>query len=855
MIASLETSLTRGYDRFILGYPKTCLLILSLVFIVLGYQATHFKLDASAETLVLENDQDLAYLRQVVARYGEQDYLIITFTPKDGDLFSKTTRKALAVLRDALAAHPSVASVTSMLDVPLLQSPPVPLSELAQNIRNLESEDVDITLAQAEFKNSPLYPNLLVSPDLKTTALQVVFPEDTRYRELLNRRNTLRDASHQRDFSAASAAELAAVSMAFDQYRDQARAKRHNDIADIRAIMDQYREHGDLFLGGVTMIADDMITFVKSDLNIFGIGVLLFLILTLSLIFRRVRWVVLPLICCFSAAIAMMGILGLTGWEVTVISSNFISLQLIITMALTIHLVVRYRELLRETPNADQRDLILRTVRFMVKPCLYAVLTTLAGFGSLVFSNILPIINFGWMMIAGITVSFFIVFTLFPTLLLIIGKQAGSGGGGSRISLTGILARFTDRFGNQVVIVCAVVFIISIIGVKRLEVENCFIDYFKESTEIYQGMRVIDRELGGTTPLDVIVSFSPDGIQTPGETKTAQPAVSSRTDTVPSDPAAADDDLEDGFAEFDDFNEFQTAEDDEKYWFTSDKMEIIRNVHDYLESLSATGKVLSLGTMLAIAETFNEGTPLDTFQLALIYEAIPDAFKNLVLTPYVSIANDEARFSVRIVDSEKSLRRNAFLNQVKTELETKIGLKPGQYKLAGMMVLYNNMLQSLYQSQILTLGFVVLALMIMFLILFRSLKVALIAIFPNLFAIFFVLGFMGWAGLPLDMMTITIAAISVGIAVDNTIHYIHRFKSEIPKDRDYRAAMHRCHESIGHAMYYTSLTIIMGFSILALSNFMPTLYFGLLTSLAMFIALFAALTLLPQLIILVKPFK
>lgn len=283
-------------------------------------------------------------------------------------------------------------------------------------------------------------------------------------------------------------------------------------------------------------------------------------------------------------------------------------------------------------------------------------------------------------------------------------------------------------------------------------------------------------------------------------------------------------------------------------------MKRIEAVHDYLDSLPETGKVLSLGTMLKIGRRLNEDKDLDNFKLALVYNELPEAYRDIILSPYVSVENNQVRFSIRVKDSEKDLRRNELLKAIDKEMTKGLGFEKERVHLAGILVLYNNMLQSLFSSQILTLGAVVVVLMVMFLVLFRSLKIALIAIFPNLLSVGTVLGFMGWWNIPLDMMTITIAAISVGIAVDDTIHYIHRFKREYQKDGDYIASMHRCHGSIGYAMYYTSVTIIIGFSILIMSNFIPSIYFGVLTGLAMVIALIAALTLLPQLIILIRPF-
>ena len=831
-MTKLHSLLTRFFDKVILERPGLVIICLLAVVSFLGYKAKDFKLDASAETLVLEHDEDLRYSRLVDSRYGLQDYLLMSYAPKE-DLFSDKVLANLTRLRDELKQLERVASVASILDVPLLESPPVPVKELASNVKTLESPVVDKKLARIEFSKSPLYQNLLVSPDLKTTALQINFPIDEVYQDLRARRNYFREKQDANTLSATEVAEFKKVSEQFQKHRDKMKKTRHQDIAAIRTIMDNYRQDDELFLGGVSMIADDLISFIKNDLKIFGLGVLCFLILTLSIIFRRRRWIFLPILCLAFSAISMMGLLGTFGWEVTVISSNFISLQLIITMAITIHLIVRYRELLYNNPETEQRKLILDTVSFMMRPCLYAALTTIAGFASLLLCDILPVITFGWMMCAGITVSLILTFLLFPSLLMLLRKQTPRARRNSHFSLTSLFARFTEAHSIMTLVISCITLIISAIGISRLVVENSFIDYFKDTTEIYQGMKVIDQNLGGTTPLEVVIDLD--------EHEASAQMIAHGTD-------AENDD------EFDEFDEFDKAEDEDKYWFTSDKMAQVVAIHDYLDNLPETGKVLSLGTMMKIAEKLNDGRPLDNFELAVLYSELPDGFKSIVLTPYVSVEHNQVRFSIRVRDSEKSLKRNKLLQKIRYDLTGEPGLKKENVHLTGMLVLYNNMLQSLFSSQILTLGVVVLALMCMFLILFRSLKIALIAISPNLLSIGTVLGIMGWLNIPLDMMTITIAAISIGIAVDNTIHYIHRFRHEFKVDRNYIKTVHRCHGSIGHAMYYTSITIIIGFSILVLSNFIPSIYFGLLTGLAMLIALIAALTLLPQLIVVFKPF-
>jgi uncharacterized protein len=821
----------RWYNKLILDRPVIVMVCLGLVIAFLGYQAREFKIDASAETLMLENDADLRYARQVSNRYGVADFLLISYAPKDGDLLSETTRSDLRRLRDELKTLEDVTSVWTILDMPLLESPPLTYDELSEGLRTLESTTTDQTLARIELRDSPFYRDLMVSRDMKTTALIINLKIDGTYRRLIAERNGFLDRRAAGALSDADAEGLEGVVAQIRTRLDELNRRQHDNIQAVRAIMDRYRGNADLFLGGVSMIADDMISFIRTDLKQFGLGVFILLVVMLGIIFRRLRWIVLPMLCCFLSVVAMMGILAMFGWDVTVISSNFISLQLIITLAIAVHLIVRYREFLAADPQSSQRQLIENTVRTKFVPCLYATLTTIAGFSSLMLCDIKPVIHFGWMMSAGILVSLLLTFVLFPAGIGLLPKEhPPAGGQRRRVSLTAGLARFTEGHGTAILVLTLVFSVLGVRGISKLVVENSFIDYFKASTEIYQGMSVIDNQLGGTTPLDVIIEF----------------------------PEIQDDEKDSSWMEDDEFADLDLEdleeEDSEAYWFTDQRMETIERVHDYLENLPETGKVISFGTIIKIARKLNEGKRLDSMEMGVLFSKLPDEYKAMILSPYVSFEHSEARFWVRVKDSLKSLKRNAFLKQVNADLTGRFGLDPGRVHLGGTMVLYNNMLQSLFASQIKTIGMVALALLLMFLVLFRSLKISVIALFPNIFAAGAVLGVMGWMGIPLDMMTITIAAISIGIAVDDTIHYVYRFREEIKRDGDYIRAMHRCHESIGHAMYYTSITIIIGFSILAFSNFWPTIYFGLFTGLAMLIALIAALTLLPQLIVMFKPF-
>jgi predicted RND superfamily exporter protein len=657
--------------------------------------------------------------------------------------------------------------------------------------------------------------------------------EDLQYNALLKSRNELREKRRNTGLSAEDSQTLERVTSEYDQAHEELNEQRHLDVVQIRDIIEPYRQHGVLHLGGVPMIADDMVTFVRNDLVVFGGGVLVFLIIVLTVIFRELRWIVLPLLSCFYAGSIMVGVLGLIGWKVTVISSNFLALMLIITISMNIHLIVRYRQLNRDHPGDDQLALVRTTTHKMVKPCLYTALTTIMGFSSLVVSGIKPVIDFGWMMSAGLAVTFVTSFLLFPTLLLVTGKSGSKPTAESdRFLLPAYLARLTETQGNKILVLAVVLTVVSFAGIAQLRVENSFINYFNDDTEIYQGLKLIDEELGGTTPLEILIKLGDDSanILRPEDLEGLTPEEIQ---------------MEREYAEL--------IANSPEYWFTADKVEQIKKIHDYLDGLPEIGKVLSLVSAVRVGEVLAEGE-LDALELAVLYTKIPPEVRKNLIDPYVSIDDNEARLLARVLDSKPDLRRKELLETVRRDLAEKLEFEEQDVTVSGLLVLYNNMLQSLFNSQIKTIGVVMLGIAIMFLVLFRSIILSIIGILPNLLGAAVVLGAMGWAKIPMDMMTITIAAITIGIAVDNGIHYIYRFREEYALNNNYVETLHICHSNIGRAVFYTTLTIIFGFSILVLSNFIPTIYFGVLTASAMFIALLAALTVLPKLVLLWKPF-
>ena len=824
----------------ILKHPwMSSFVVISLIFIVSSH-AVQFRMDASADSLILENDQSLEFYRKVKKTYGTDDYLFITFQPK-APLFSEESIRQLKSLKNQIAALSDVETVISLVDAPIFDPENVSLTDIENQLYFIGDENVDLKKAKEHILNIPLYRDLLISSDGETTAIQANLKGNSNYFRLNDELRKLQWKKQNKQ--ALTAYELQAEANLKQELRllaDEDAARNERVIKQIRDIKQGFSEVGTVYLGGIPMIAHDMIEYVKSDLVVFGLGVFLLLVAIQAFIFRRVRWIIITLGCCMITAVMSMGVLGIFDWPVTVISSNFVALLLIITMSLVIHLIVRFRQVERDNMDSDYDEKVMLTISSMFTPCAYTALTTIVAFGSLMVSDIRPVIDFGKMMIMGVTLAFVVAFMMFP-LLMKVKQKAGL----DRRKETGFftftnkLAVIADKWRWQVVLVAVLMAGASAWGISYLSVDNRFIEYFKSDTEIHRGMKVIDTKLGGTTPLEIIIERA-----------------AIEADFAFIEEESEEDEWEE---EFDDAeSEFESKDQSEseetlRLWMTSHGINKLHKIQDFLDGISVTGKTLSLAAGLQIVEQINDGERLSDFELTLLEKKIPKDLRDQVMSPFYDRKSDEVRFLIRVKESDPDLDRNLLLADISDYFVNELGFKKEHFHFTGMLILYNNMLESLFKSQILTLGVVFGIILLMFIILFRSLKLAILGMFPNLVGACFVLGLMGWSGIPLDMMTITIAAISIGIAVDNTIHYIHRFKMEYARLGDYSKAMFACHDTIARAMYFTSITIIAGFSVLVLSNFMPSIYFGMFTSLAMFIALMANLTLLPVLLLIVKP--
>lgn len=810
-----------GLKNFVFNIYRRCLhqsLVVVMVIIAFctlaGYYTKQFTFDASADTLVAESDPDLLYYRKVVESFGEEDYLYLTYKPIYDELLSKETIVKIDTLARQLRQIEGVEKVDTIVDAPLLKSPPIPLSELATGYRTLMSDDVNLKLAHQELTTSPLFKNLLISDDGKTTLIRLKLKPNETLLSLIKQRDLLRAKKSK---SEDDRRQLKKVENEYRVTKESFLRSRDRVLDEVRGIRDSLKDEATVYLGGITHVASDMIRFVKSDITTFGVTVLGLIIVMLFAFFRRLRWVFIPIATTAITILITVGILGFIRQPATVISSNFVSLLAITTISFTIHLINKYHELIRIYKNAPHEEIIVRTMREKVEPCLYTSLTTIVAFGSLMTSDIIPVIDFGWIMCLGVMVAFFVTYSFFAVALMLIPKGTPSNSLDTTPHLIKLLCRFSMHHSEGVFKFTFGLSILAVIGMSLLSLDSRFIDYFKKGTEINDGLVFIDKNFGGTIPLDIIIKFPPY--------------------------VAPIQDIED---------DFFTDEEDlypERYWFTPDKIEVLNKYEEYLDTRPEVGKVVSLATLENVARNFNEGKPLGAVELVSTLSLVPEDIRKEMIEPFASPEDGLMRISTRIHETGEIFSRDELIKDIKNYAVENLNIEPEDVHVTGMTVLFNGMLKKLFSSQTSTLLFVIGATFTMFWVLLRSARLAVIGLIPNILAAMVILAFMGFVGIPLDMMTITIAAIIVGIGVDDAIHYLYRFREEFKKTNDANLSVKNTHETIGSALYFTSITVVIGFSVLAFSNFIPTVYFGILTALAMVLALLANLTILPSLLV------
>ena len=803
-------------ENFLTKYVNIFILALAIIFTAALYKSQDFQLDASSDTLILENDQDLKNYQDVIKDYESKDFLLITITSKE-KIITNRNIDFISRLSIEISKLTWVDSVQSILDVPVLKSGNQSLVDLVTEQLTIKTEGLILSEVEKEFIESPIFSELIISKDGTTSGIIINLKSNDNYINTIEERNYLRSIL---DLSISDKNKLKNVEKKYNSLKKYADIERGHNIQEIRYIISKFKnDRIEMHLGGVAMIADDTISYVKNDILIFGIGIVLFIIFILYLIFRDINWIFLCLMNCIFSLIVMIGSVSFLNWKVTVISSNFISLMLILTLSMTIHIIVRYRNLIKIDCTLSKTNLIIKNMSEMIRPCIFTALTTIFAFFTLYFSGIKPIMDFGLMMCLGLLITLISSFTVLPTLMMKLNLNVSN----KEIKDEGnsVFVKLINHYPNILISSFLVLLILGIYGTLNLKVENSFVNYFKSSTEIYKGMSLIDNKLGGTTPLEIIIQFKDNNLE--------------ETD--------------------DEFLDFGFEYDLTDYWFTKEKIDLIKEVHDYIDSFEYTGKVLSLASVIRVAEELNSDKEFDNLELSVIYKKLPKRLKSQIFDPYLSINKNQARLTVRMIDTHEDLKRDEFLKEINFKFQNEYNNQNYSIFTTGILVLYNNMLQSLFDSQIYSLAMVMIGIFIMLSILFRSWKLALIGMLPNIAACMTILGIMGIANIPLDLMTITIAAITVGIAVDNCIHYIYRFQENYLITGSYTKTISICNQTVGRAITNTSLTIIAGFSILIFSNFWPTIYFGIFTALAMLIALVGSLTLLPIMIVKTKVFK
>jgi predicted RND superfamily exporter protein len=812
--------------------PIVVLVFMFALVAVCSIYIKDLNIDASPDSLMLESDPDLRYYREVHRRYGSDEFIIVGFKPIK-EILDKSTIDFIGNISKKFENIEGVSSVTSLSNVPLLQQIKKDNKTSETSFYNLLSSQVDLSKAKEEFITSPIYVNNLVDEDLRTTAIKIDIEKNKTLIDLLEQKYVFLDKKKNQVLDESDEADLDRVRENILLERQVINNRYKDVLRSVREIVNDADGAGEFYLAGAPLIGNDMKDFVGKDIKIFGVAILLIMILVLFLFFRRPAWIFLALVCAILNVLLVAGLASILEFQLTIISSNFVALLIIFSVTLSIHVIIRYQEIQKSQPNETIHENLRTSLSQIITPCFYMVLTSAIAFFSLIVSDINPVIVFGYIMILGLLCAFLLTFTVLPALIMLINpKSRVLEQDKSTTLLENLLDVIVNNKGLTITIIVGI-FVLNIIGISQITVENRFIDYFKKTTDIYQGLELVDQELGGTVPLEVMLEVDTEQV-----------------DEV--------DEVDENAQEDDEFGDYLTnlegTQDDftaKSYWYNRSGIKKINKIHKYLEDLPQVGKVLSLASTEEVFRTINKGEPLEDFHLSLVYRKVPDNVKQVLISPYVSSDGSQARILARIKDSDHTLIRNDLLKKIRTELNKNFINDGENVRLTGISVLYNNVLQSLFRSQILTLGTVFVCIFIMLVVLFRNIKLAIIGTLPNIFTALFILGLMGVLGIPLDIMTITIAAITIGIG----IHYIHRYKKEFAQNGDNYQAIHKSQTTVGKALYFTSITITLGFIILVLSNFVPSIYFGMLTSIAMLIALFATFSIIPLLLSIMQPLK
>lgn len=780
--------------QWTVAHPRWVLLLFLAGTAVLGWHVRHFEIDASAQTLLLKDDPNYIRTQVVDRRFGAPEFLLVAYRPRSWPVLSEETFADLRALSARIGALERVQSVRSILNVPLFLGAAGGLS----SVKDLTEGTIERGKYRLEdldevFRGHPIYEDLLINREQTATALQVQFKGDANLDAIQRRMVELQRESLEGDLSAAQRDELERLHRQARPIERRLDRIRASEIEALRGIVADFEDDADIYMGGLHVLGYQLIRIIRHDLVVFGATIAVAIGVILFLLFRKIRWVIIPALCLACSLLSTMGLLGLLGLEVTVISANFIALQFILTLAIVMHLMVQYREYSAAHPDWGQRQLVEKTLLRMAGPCFYSAFTSVVGFASLLTSGIQPVNAFGWMMIMALLISTTVSLMLFPAVMALFAREQHQ-----QRKVFGPLLDWCSALALQrarpIAVAAGCVLVASVLGLFLLDVENSFINYFRASTQVHRELSFIDRELGGSTPLDLVYTL---------------PAAGRGKDLV----------------------------------MTAGEVQDLQRIQQALEARPAVGKVLSVVNVTELARTLNQGQPLTEYELTANYWTMDGALRAELLGGLFSPAHEQVRFGIRIKDTTPGLDRAELMAGIRADL-AQLGVPEARYQLTSLFVLYQDILQRLFRSQIATLGTAFAVLSLTFFAVFRSARIALIGITPAVLPTLALLGLMGALGIALDIMTITIAAITMGISVDDTIHFTHRYREELQHGSP-EQAIARVHASVGFSMLYTSLIVVTGFSFLALSDFVPSVLFGLLTGFVMMLSLAYNLFLLP----------
>lgn len=762
--------------------------------VALAWQAQKFEIDASAETLLMKTNKHYIVAMQSNERYQPQEFILIAHKPKEKNVFAKSVLTRLQRISEELKKIERVKNVRSIADVPIFVGASDISSDTQPESLTWESKKYSSEFMRKSLKRHPLYEGLLVNRKQTTLSMQVVFESHSEEVKLRGQIVDIKSGLLTRELTEDEKVRLSVLENRKRALDKELNKIRSQEIVKIRSILEKFSEKGEFYLGGASLLRHQLIEIIENDLIVFGSIITAIICLVLWFLFRKVRWVLIPIICCGVSVVFTLGLLATLGLKATVISANVIALQIILSLATMIHLIEAYQEHLERKEYKNQLDLVVNTVKSKVRPCFYAGVTTSIGFAALIFSGVQPVISFGWMMVIAMCVTLFVGLLLFPALLVTFCCLQ------ENVQKHGFIERAMAWSAKLVVLRPKLLVILSLfvtglglIGCFKLSAENSFINYFAKTTDVYRELSFIDKEFGGSTPLDILYTI-------PKSEKKADLIVSAKT------------------------------------------VQKIEDIQSMLSEIEGMGSLTSIADFTRIAQAVS-GKPLTEYELTAFYRLLDKNLRDDLFGTYFSKENGQVRISARIEDSTKDLNRAHLMKSIHQGME-KLGIGKDDYTLTNLFVLYQDILARLVNSQITTLIIVYAAMIIVLVLIFGNIKVAFISIIPNLVTTATIMGMMGLLKIPLDLMTMTIAAVAMGISVDDTIHYVHRFLQEKTSSE----AVKRTHMSVGYALIYTTSVITLGFGAFVFSDFVPSVLFGFLTAAAMIVALVTDITILPVLL-------